>query len=43
MGTLGIQTKIVIPGIKFKSLSDKNECGSNQLFQILDEKQLQYL
>ena len=41
MDTIGIQTDIIISGIKLKPLCTKrNEHGTNQLFQILDEKQL---
>ena len=43
MDTLDIQTNIIIPGIKLKSLATKkNEYGTNQLFQVLGEKQLRY-
>ena len=36
---LNIQKDIIISGIKLKFLSTKNEYCTNQLFEILDEKQ----
>ena len=43
MDTLDLQTNIIIPGIKLIWLSNKNEYGTSQLFQKLDEKQLEYI
>ena len=41
---LYIQRDIVTSGIKLKSLfATNNEYGTNQLFQVLDEKQLGYI
>ena len=42
MDALDIQTNIIIPGIKLRFLpTKKNEYGTSELFQVLDEKQLQ--
>ena len=42
MDTIDIQTDTIISGIKLKSLCTKrNEYGTKQLFQVLDEKQLE--
>ena len=43
MGTLDIQTNIIIPGMELEFLFAKNEYGTNQLFQVLDEKQCQLI
>ena len=42
MDTLDTQTNIIIPGIKLKVLSTKNEHGTNQLSQVLDEQQFHF-
>ena len=36
MGTLDVQTNIIVPGIRLKSLSTKNEYGTSQLFHVLE-------
>ena len=43
MDTLDIQTNIIIPGMELEFLFAKNEYGTNQLFQVLDEKQCQLI
>ena len=44
MDKVDIQPDIIIYGIKLKTLSTKkNDYSENNMFQILDEKQLQYI
>ena len=44
MDNIGIQTSIIIPGIKLKlSYTKTNEYGYNQFVQVLDENRLQYM
>ena len=41
---LDMQTYIIISGITLKLLSaKKSDYGTNHLFQVLDEKQLEYM
>ena len=43
MGTLDVQTNIIIPGIKLEFYLRNNGYGTSQLFQVLDEQQLQHI
>ena len=40
---LDIQTYIIISGIKLSSLLATSDYGTNQLSQVLGEKQLEYI
>ena len=40
---LNIQTGIIISGIYLILIYLKNDCGTNPLFQVLGEKQLEYI
>ena len=44
MDTIDIQTYTIISGSTLNLLpTKKNDCGTDQLFQVLDGKQLEYI